>query len=161
MFSDLLFLCSDCYSLAQTYREGGLCVDAWPKQAGQRSATQFWGIFFSFYRRDLHRTQKKRKLKITKATANDNAKNKQKIRQSLINPNRFVISDTYSGRQYIHWKQHAPRDATWRVSFCKDEMRRRVCVLRAHVKVSHSYLAHEAITKLVPGIPLLSLGTSH
>ena len=42
------------------------------------------------------------------STENNNKKTKQKKpnRQSLINPNGFVIADTYSGRKHIHWKQH-------------------------------------------------------
>lgn len=65
---------------------------------------------FPFYRRDLHWTlfrKKKRRKKHTSEHKNDNTKRggEKTGSPSLIQMD-FVISDTYSGRQHIHWKQH-------------------------------------------------------
>lgn len=113
------FPCSSyyCFSfwLKHTGREGGHCVTAWPQQAGQRSSTQFWGIFSFLFTGEIYIGQKKKEeekksteKKSTEARAGVtiHKKKKKKNRQSLINPNGFVITDTYSGRQHIHWKQH-------------------------------------------------------
>lgn len=65
-------------------------------------------VFSFLFTEEIYIGHIKKKKKHTSKSKSDNTKKKKekKNRQSLINPNGFVISDTYSDRQHIQWKQH-------------------------------------------------------
>lgn len=89
------------FFLAQTYREGGLCVKARPfSKQGVNTVLRYF-LFF------LHWTKNKNlsKMHTSRSKSDNTYKKKKKNRTSLIDPIGFVISDTQSG-QHIHRKQH-------------------------------------------------------